>query len=324
MTDVTTNPEVEADEALVLVQAQPMEKLFERVTIDPILDKIATHCRAVPRDMSSETGRKAIASLAYKIAKTKTFIETQRLSLVTAEKKRLQAIDSEGKRIRDTLDSLKDEIRKPLTDWEDAEKARVEKHEAMMLDLARTDYHGTIEVQERIDFLTDFSASSLEEFAERAQAVLHNSMIVLKLKLDQCKKDDADRAELARLRSEREAREKKEHEERIAAQAREQAEKRAKEAEERAKRAEEEKAAAVRKAKIDAEFAVTRERERAEQVRKAEAEAAAKRESSRKFRAQVHNAALDVLIKNGIPSATAKKVIELIAKGIVPRVSVSY
>src|SRR5271155_3006848 len=87
--------------ALILVETLPIEKLFERATIDPILDRIQLETRAISFDVRSERGRKAIASLAFKIAKTKTFIEDRRLELVSKEKKRLGLIDAEGKRIRE-------------------------------------------------------------------------------------------------------------------------------------------------------------------------------------------------------------------------------
>jgi hypothetical protein len=324
MTETVVNPEVEASEAMVLVQAQPIEKLFERVTIDPILEKIVAHCRAVPMDVSTDLGRKAVASLAFKIAKTKTFIEAQRVSLVAAEKKRLGMIDSEGKRIRDTLDALKDEIRKPLTEWEDKEKARVERHEMALLNLARTDYFGTAYIEERLDQLSAVDTSVMEEFAERAHAILLNSMNVLQSKLEQCRKEDADRAELVRLRAERDEQIRKEREEQIAAKARADAEERAKQSEVRAKRAEEEKESVQRKAKADADAAVERERKRVEAQKKAEADATAKREADRKHRAKIHDAILGALVEGGLTEKAASSVVRQLATGKIPHVTVAY
>jgi len=41
-------------------------------------------------------------------------------------KEQPKLVDAERKRMRDKLDALKDQVRKPLTDWENAEESRID------------------------------------------------------------------------------------------------------------------------------------------------------------------------------------------------------
>jgi hypothetical protein len=329
---------VEMSDSLVLVQAQPIEKLFDRATIDPILEEIKKQCRAVPVDISTDAGRKACASLAFRIAKTKTFIEGQRITLVASEKKRLAAIDSEGKRIREELDALKEEVRRPLTEWEEAEEQRIKKHEALILELGRVGDLGIVtaaDIEKRIAYLESVDLSGLAEFTLRARTAKDEALGFFRRRLLQVKKEEEDRVEFARLRQEEEARAQKARDEAIAAKARADAESRAKEAENRAAKAEAEALAAKARAKADAEAAerkakiaqeraVQQERERADRQRQAEVDAEAKREANKRHRTKINNQAIDALIEEGIDKTVAKAVIELIAKDEIPNVRISY
>ena len=120
------------DTALAVVETMTAVQLFQPGTMDPVLERIKaeSRARAAELDISKESDRKALASLAYQIARSKTFIEARRVELVADEKKRLAAIDAEGRRVREELDALKDEIRKPLTEYEQREKDRIARHEA--------------------------------------------------------------------------------------------------------------------------------------------------------------------------------------------------
>jgi hypothetical protein len=337
------------NDSLVLVQAQPLEKLFERATIDPILEQIKAQCRSIATDISTESGRKAIASLAFKIAKTKTFIESQRVTLVASEKKRLAMIDSEGKRIREELDALKDEVRKPLTDWERAEELRVEGHEQTILALtgaANLGLASVADVEARLAYVKSFNLSAMQEFTKRAEQARDVSLASLQLRLAQAHKEESDRAELERLRLEQAARAQKERDEAIAARARADAEAKTKEAEARAhkaeaeklaaelrekeqaalanKRLENERKAAEKRALAEKEEAVKLERDRVERQRKAQADAEAKREADKRHSMKIKNGAIAALVAGGMQEPAASLAIELISKGQVPNVKIVY
>jgi len=100
--------------------------------VDGILERITAQARAVETDISTPGGRKAVASLAYKIARSKTALDAMGKELGEQNYRAWKAITSERSRIEAALDALADEVRKPLTDWENAEKARIAAHEAAL------------------------------------------------------------------------------------------------------------------------------------------------------------------------------------------------
>src|SRR5208337_3295950 len=262
---MATQVEEAQNQALVLVEALPIEKLFEPITINPILERIKIEVRAVPTDISTERGRKAVASLAFKIAKTKTFIGDRHDELVSKEKRRLGLIDGEWKRIREDLDALKVEVRKPLTDWEQTEQDRVDAHEhhigrlesATILPSNAT----TAQIAERIAELEADDLSQMDEFLKRAMEAKAKALEELRSRHARSVQQDADRAELGRLRVEKEQRDREERERQIAEQATKDAEAKAarqvEEARQSAEKAEKDRVAAVEQAereKIAAEL----------------------------------------------------------------------
>jgi hypothetical protein len=329
--------------ALALIEVQPIENLFKPETIDPILVKIALEVRAPKFDITKEVDRKACASLAFKLAKTRTFIDECRLKLVSAEKKRLKLIDQEGSRIWDELEALQKEVRKPLTDYENAEKDRIERNEAHILQLGTAtnfdNYPTTDQLRSRIAELEADNLTDMREFTDRARACKEGSLKVLQSKLAASIKADEDRVELDRLRKEQEVRAQKEREQSIAAKAKADAEaaaeRKIQEAREAKVRAEKAAAELVAKAERDAEtarvkaqrekeLAVQREKDRVAAEKKAEEVATARREANKAHCAKINRQVLDALVAEGITESVAIKVIQLVAKGKIPNVTITY
>ena len=67
-------------------------------------------------------GRDAIASQAYKVSKSKTAVDNHGKDLVAGIKAQAAVIDRDRKAWRDQCDALRDEIRKPLDEWEKLKK----------------------------------------------------------------------------------------------------------------------------------------------------------------------------------------------------------
>src|SRR5574343_452279 len=96
--------------------------------VDLLLKRIRDEAASETPDVTTAKGRARIASLAHKVSKAKVLVDDHGKELVAEEKKRLALIDADRKKWRDGCDALRDEIRQPLTDWENAEAARVQKH----------------------------------------------------------------------------------------------------------------------------------------------------------------------------------------------------
>jgi len=112
------------------------ERLFVEAELSKLLARIRTATSSVVADVSTAEGRATLKSLAYKIARSKTAIDDAGKALVADLKAQSGKIDALRKHARDDLDSLKDEVRAPLTAWEE-EQARIEREELERIEAAR-------------------------------------------------------------------------------------------------------------------------------------------------------------------------------------------
>ncbi|MBU0944479.1 MAG: hypothetical protein KKE53_08500 [Proteobacteria bacterium] len=116
---------------LVVVEKIDAVSVFVKGDVGTILKEIDRRVWEVPRDIESEHGRKAVASLAYKVARSKTLLDDIGKALVADKKKEIKNVDGNRKKIRDTLDTLRDDYRKPLTEFEEAEKRKKEEEDKL-------------------------------------------------------------------------------------------------------------------------------------------------------------------------------------------------
>lgn len=116
----------ETDGALVAVETLPAAaELFRPGGVDAVIELIREQVIGHVPVLDTAAGRKAIASRAYKVAQSKVVIDNLGKELVADLKKECAKVDAERKRARDTLDALRDEVRRPLDEYE-AEQARIE------------------------------------------------------------------------------------------------------------------------------------------------------------------------------------------------------
>ncbi len=330
--------------------------------LDPYLQQIRAEIDAFVPDVTTKKGRDAIASIAHKVARSKTALDNVGKELVAELKEIPKKIDAERKRMRDTLDAWKDEVRAPLNEWEQAEADRVARHtdridwlrnrDDQVAELSAAEVQGRIADTEAVEIGPEW-----EEFEAEAHRVKAATLTTLQLALTKRQAYEAEQAELERLRAEAAQREQKDREARIAREAAEQAQR---EAEQRAqaerdaaaKREADAKAAAERRElelKLQAEQAEREKLEaqqRAEQAERdaaerAERAAAAERQRQADEQARIeaeakareadiaHKTAVLTSIKEsfmgaGITEEQAKAIINMIRKGEVPSVSITY
>ncbi|KJJ61522.1 phage protein [Pseudomonas sp. 10B238] len=328
--------------------------------LDPYLQQIRAEIDAFVPDVSTKKGRDAIASIAHKVARSKTALDNVGKELVADLKEIPKKIDAERKRMRDTLDAWRDEVRAPLNEWEQAEVDRVAWHARRLEELRTLDTEDrtAAEIAAAISLIEEVEIGpEWEEFEAEAHRVKAATLTTLQLALTKRQAYEAEQAELERLRAEAAQREQADREARIAREAAEQAQR---EAEQRAqaerdaaaKREADAKAAAEQRElqlKLEAEQSARRELEaqqRAEQAERDAAEradraAAAERQRQADEQARIereakareadiaHKTAVLTAIKEafmgaGITEEQAKAVINMIRKGEVPSVSITY
>jgi colicin import membrane protein len=261
---------VEANPALVLVDDKKFEDFYEHVR---------SEAKAMKIDLSTDKGRKAIASMAHKIARTKTAIDDAGKKLNEESRQKINAVDEARRKIRERFDVLKEEVRKPLTDWEAVEDARIQRVAEIRGALAMTvkdllanqaDGEAIQNHLTSMDLIA-FDAAAYGEDAEALKELLATVREQVAELLAKVRKEESDRAELERLRAEAIERDRREQE-RLAA---EDAARRAKE-EEDARNAEESrlaKEAEERRAKEEARQKADQERIEREAKERAEREA---------------------------------------------------
>lgn len=102
----------------------PAEVFKSAGDVDAVLDEVARRARRHVADLSTATSRKHIASVAFDVSKSKVVLEKMAVALVAEKKAEVTAVDKERIRLGKVLDALRDEVRAPLTEWEEAEKAK--------------------------------------------------------------------------------------------------------------------------------------------------------------------------------------------------------
>jgi DNA polymerase III gamma/tau subunit len=247
--------------------------------VDAIIARIAAQARAVETDISTPAGRKAVASLAYKISRSKTALDEMGKDLGESNYRAWKTITAERARIEAALDALRDEIRQPLTDWESAEKDRVAAHEAALAGIRETlgfyEIATSDELRRRLAYLENYPSRDWQEFSKRAAEALVGEISYARGALAAAEQREAEAAEAARLAQEKAEQERAAREALVAANARREAEERARAAAEaEAVRVEREMRAAAEKAereRLHAEAERSRiEREKLEAERRAE------------------------------------------------------
>lgn len=265
--------------ALELIENKTALELFgSDNSLDKILDGLEKDVLSIDTDISSLAARKNVASIAYKVAKTKTTLDALGKGLTDEARKQIGLIDAGRRKMRDRLDALKDEVRKPLTEWEDKEKDRVAAHEEAMQTLTAlsdtSDNPSIDETDGRIKRVEEIHGRDWEEFQQRADGAHDVTANKLNAFLLDAQKRADEQAELEKLRQEKEARELKDREDQIARDAAAAAQK---EAEERAAQqaAEAERKASAERDNLEREAMEARE---AAEKKAAEAEKKARDE----------------------------------------------
>lgn len=311
------------NDLIVIDKIQPLALFTEGDQLDHILQEIKGKALAHEVNLSTAKSRKEIASIAYKVSQSKTLLDNAGKDLVKDWKAKAKNVDASRKKTRDFLDALRDEVRKPLTDWEEAEDKRIS------YEKAEEEYN-----QAWDDAIKEHELFLRQKAIEEKEAQLAKEKAAREVEDKRIADEKESEARDERLKQEaaakatKESEEKAEHERQEAARklqeekdARERAEREKVAAEERAKI---EKEMAVKKAKEDAERKAREEKEAAERVEAERVAKEKKKAANKEHQRKVNNAVLGALVKNGISEAIAKEVVTVVASGKIPEMVIKY
>ncbi|MBW9467459.1 hypothetical protein [Enterobacter roggenkampii] len=316
---------------LVVIEKQNAMAVFTtKEQLDPIIEAIEKEARSLVPDVSTRKGRDAIASMAHKVARSKTYIDNAGKDLVAELKALPKQIDESRRIVRERLDALKDEVRRPLTEWE-AEQERIKAEEAMNAMHAEAlemnirfdqELAAKFEADHEMALLMnkDYDRDREEQRRQAEQAQREHEERIKREAAEQARRDAEakHKAEIeAAARREAEEKARAELAERQRVEAEQRAAREKQEAEERARREKEEAVAAERRRQEEAEAARL-----AEEQRKAEEEA--RRAADKEHRSTVNRRVYADLIAQGIPEEFAQKAVLAIAGGKVQHAHIKY
>jgi hypothetical protein len=341
--------------ALVVIETLTPAIFSEEGGIDAMLSKLEADVRSVATDISTPKGRKEIASLAHKVARSKTAFDSLGKDLAAEWKTKAKAIDTERSRVWDRLEALQAEVRKPLDEYEAAEAKRLADHQnaiQTIIDLGTFSSESPLSgyVVDRLKALDSLPDRDWQEFKQPAAKARSDTFAKLQALKGTALAREAEAADLARLRAAELAREQQEREDRIAAAAAAHA---TREAEERAetarlkadrekveaiaaqKRAEAETARVQEAAERDRVamelaveanrlIAIENERQRVAAIAKAEADETTRREADKAHRKSINSEALKALVVAGLTVEQGVMVVTAIVRGHIPHIKISY
>lgn len=201
--------------ALVLVEEnQAVAILQDSEKFDAFYKRAKAWADAHVPDTSTAKGRAEIKSAAFHITKTRTFIEASRKKLTEEARKQVDLVNAAGKKIREQLEGLEEEVRKPLTDWEETEKERLDLCARTMSTLrqaAVVALSDTSEIVfERMARVKEIKIGNtvFQDATENALDEKAHTIEILEAAFERLMQEEKDRAELTRLRAEDEERQR--------------------------------------------------------------------------------------------------------------------
>ncbi len=318
------------DLTVIEIKPEQAPTLYRAGGLDAYLEQIRQAVNEVP-DLTTKKGRDRVASLAAQVSRSKTAIEKPGREYLKRLKEAVRPAEAEIKRFVDACDELRDETRKPLTEWE-AEQERIKAEEAM-------------------NALHAEALAMNEEFDRQMAARIesdHEMALLMNDAFDREQADKAAEAERQRIAHEEEIKrlaaaaaarevEQRAQREREEAAHREAVLKAQAEQAERDRITAEQKAEADKQAAIEAERRkaqeeadrIRREAEQREQARLAEekrkADEQARREADVKHRKAVGTEIVKALLANtSLTRDQAIEVLTAVKDGLIPHTGISY
>lgn len=322
-------PIIQSAELAKLVADEPARVLVDDKRLGQLYSEIEAAISAHKPDLSTGVGRKAIASLAYKVTRTKTALDEAGKELNAEARKRIEVIDARRREVRARLEDYAQAARQPLDEWEAAEELRqlqARRVLELIADAATLKHGDTSEtIAARLETLKSVTidAAVFRDGTEEAQERRSAAIAMLETSIARAKEAEERERELEARAREAEAKER-ELEELRKQQAAQLAEL------ERLRAAEEERA---QRERVEAE--TTRNDPPAAEEEEAATEAqgepqpqpaAASAEPSGEVdhKRRVNTAARNAIEAVGVDRSTATEIVRAIIRGDIPGVTITY
>ena len=263
--------------ALPTITPEQYPALYVSGGLDPYYQQIRNQVLSEVPDLNTKAGIARVKSLARIVSESKTAIEKPGRNYLKQLKEMPKVIEAELRDWVTKMDALRDEVRQPVTELEEKEKARIAALDQRLNEIhqigsvAGLDILPSETITAWIGKLEAISVDATwDEYQDRAALAKEAAKVKLEAFLQTRLTWEAQQAEIARLKAEREEKDRIQREQQIAAQARHEAEQKAL----REKLESEQRERAAKDALLKAEQDAKDAQQRLEQERKDAAERA--------------------------------------------------
>lgn len=294
-----------------LEKIEPIELFTTENAIEDVLSRIEGEVTFFT-DCKTPLGRKNIASMAYKVSRSKTILDKLGKTLVAEWKQKAKKVDNSRKKAREYLDDLRDRVREPLNEWEKAEEERIAAEKLREeIEAAEIEAHNENDLFNRQLAIEKKEAEIARIEEEKRQADLKE-----KQKQEQIEREAAIRSQAIKEAEEKAIREKAEAEQRVAREKQL--------AEERIIR---EKIEAEQRIKAAEQKAVRAKQLAEEELRRKQEEKRIAREkvaANKQHREKIFYEAFSSFVFEGISEELTEKVLALIDNRKIQNVTINY
>jgi len=329
------------DLAVLEIKPEQAPALYIPNGLDAYLEQIRQQVNEVP-DLSTAKGRARVASLAAQVSRSKVAIEKPGRDYLKRLKELPKDVEAELRRWVTECDTLRDEVRRPLTEWEaeqeriaaekaaEDERLRIEAEQQAAAEALKKQIESDHEMALLMNDKFDRDAAEAKAEAERQRAaheeeIRRQAAEQARIEAEQAAQRERDAA----AKREADLKAAKEKAESDAKAAQERAEREATEAQERAERQAQEAREKADREKQDAIEAEQRKAREAESVRLAEekriADEAAARAANEKHRKAIGTEIVTALL--GHTSLTREQAIEVLVAlkdNKIPHIGITY
>lgn len=263
--------------ALPTITPEQYPALYVSGGLDPYYQQIRNQVLSEVPDLSTKKGIARIKSLAAMVSSSKVAIEKPGREYLKQLKEMPKVIEAELRDWNQKMDSLRDEVRKPVTELEEKENARIAALDQRLNEIHQIGSVAGLDIlpSEAITaWVGKLEAIAIDatwdEYQDRAALAKEAAKVKLEAFLQTRLTWEAQQAEIARLKAEQEEKDRIQREQQIAAQARHEAEQKAL----REKLESEQRERAAKDALLKAEQDAKDAQQRLEQERKDAAERA--------------------------------------------------
>lgn len=347
----STNTEL----ALPVINPEQYPALYVAGGLDPYYQQIREQVMSEVPDVNSKKGIDRIKSLASMVSRSKTAVEKPGRDYLKHLKEQPKIIEAELRDWVSKMDALRDEVRYPVTELEQKEKARIAALDQRLNEIHKIGSCAEFDVLpsetinawiEKLDAIA--IDATWDEYQDRASAAKEAAKVKLSSALQTRLTWEAQQAEIARLKAEQEEKDRIQREEQIAAKARHEAEQNALREKIAAEQREQAAKDAQLKAEADAKEAhqrlireqkesAERERVAAEQAAERERQRIAQEEANRKAEEErraadvehrrTYNREVIAAMQQALPSLSEQDAITLLTAIVqqkVPHVTIQY